>query len=47
MMLQVVSELRNLMAYYKKELGEEPPLLSLMLSSRKNLCIHSEVIDLI
>lgn len=40
---QVVEELRNLVQYYEKETGESPSILGLALSSRKNLCINSEV----
>ena len=40
---QVMEELKRLLAYYKRELGETPELLGLALSARKNLCIHPEV----
>lgn len=40
---QVIEELRKLMDFYEKELGEKVPFLGLALSSRKNLCIHPEV----
>ncbi|KAM6389888.1 LOW QUALITY PROTEIN: general transcription and DNA repair factor IIH helicase subunit XPD, partial [Rhynochetos jubatus] len=40
---KVVEELRKLMEFYEKELGEKVPFLGLALSSRKNLCIHPEV----
>ncbi|KAM6289173.1 LOW QUALITY PROTEIN: general transcription and DNA repair factor IIH helicase subunit XPD, partial [Aegotheles albertisi] len=40
---KVIEELRKLMDFYEKELGEKEPFLGLALSSRKNLCIHPEV----
>ncbi|XP_064403887.1 general transcription and DNA repair factor IIH helicase subunit XPD-like [Halichondria panicea] len=40
---KVMEELKRLLAYYKRELGETPELLGLALSARKNLCIHPEV----
>ncbi|KAK3582679.1 hypothetical protein CHS0354_031090 [Potamilus streckersoni] len=40
---KVVEELKSLMVYYEKELKEKPSILGLALSSRKNLCIHSQV----
>lgn len=40
---KVVEELRKLLEYYEKEMGEKVPFLGLALSSRKNLCIHPEV----
>ncbi|KAL3872577.1 hypothetical protein ACJMK2_035793 [Sinanodonta woodiana] len=40
---KVVEELKSLMVYYEKELKEKPNILGLALSSRKNLCIHSQV----
>ena len=39
----MIEELRKLMDFYEKELGEKVPFLGLALSSRKNLCIHPEV----
>ncbi|KAL5008591.1 hypothetical protein ScPMuIL_014172 [Solemya velum] len=42
---KVVEELRNLVQYYEKETGESPNILGLALSSRKNLCINSEVLS--
>ncbi len=41
--LQVMQELKRLLAYYKRETGETPQLLGVALSARKNLCIHPEV----
>ncbi|XP_053908943.1 general transcription and DNA repair factor IIH helicase subunit XPD isoform X3 [Cuculus canorus] len=43
---KVVEELRKLLDFYEKELGEKIPFLGLALSSRKNLCIHPEVSSL-
>ncbi|CAH1793252.1 unnamed protein product [Owenia fusiformis] len=40
---KVVEELKNLMNYYEKETGVYPNVLSLALSSRKNLCIHPQL----
>ncbi|XP_077996565.1 general transcription and DNA repair factor IIH helicase subunit XPD-like [Glandiceps talaboti] len=40
---KVLEELKNLMEYYKKETGEDPNILGLALTSRRNLCIHPEV----
>jgi len=40
---KVLAELSYLMDYYKKEQGERPKLVGLVLSSRKNLCIHPSV----
>ncbi len=42
---KVVEELRKLMDYYEKELGQEEnvKILGLALSSRKNLCINPAV----
>jgi len=40
----VLEELKKLMEYYMKETGEPPKMLGLALSSRKNLCIHPEVL---
>lgn len=39
----MVEELRKLLDFYERELGEKVPFLGLALSSRKNLCIHPEV----
>uniref|UniRef100_A0A3P9Q302 DNA 5'-3' helicase n=1 Tax=Poecilia reticulata TaxID=8081 RepID=A0A3P9Q302_POERE len=41
---KVVEELRKLMEFYAKETGEVNNFLALSLSSRKNLCIHPEII---
>lgn len=41
--LEVVEELRKLLEYYTNQTGESNSFLALALSSRKNLCIHSEV----
>ncbi|NXP75355.1 ERCC2 helicase, partial [Ramphastos sulfuratus] len=43
---KVIEELRKLLDFYEKELGEKLPFLGLALSSRKNLCIHPEVSSL-
>lgn len=43
LILQVIEEMRNLMKYYEKELGEQPQFLGVALSSRKNMCINQEV----
>ncbi|KOB69307.1 TFIIH basal transcription factor complex helicase XPD subunit [Operophtera brumata] len=40
---KVLEELKNLMKYYEKSQGEKPSLTGVVLSSRKNLCIHPEV----
>ena len=40
---QVVEELKNLMLFYEKQLGESLNFLGLALTSRKNLCVHPEV----
>uniref|UniRef100_A0A3P8TKB9 General transcription and DNA repair factor IIH helicase subunit XPD n=1 Tax=Amphiprion percula TaxID=161767 RepID=A0A3P8TKB9_AMPPE len=41
---KVVEELRKLMEFYAKETGERNNFLALALSSRKNLCIHPEIL---
>ena len=41
--MQVVEEMRNLIDFYEKDLGEQPNFLGIALSSRKNMCIHPEV----
>ncbi|PVD26612.1 hypothetical protein C0Q70_14289 [Pomacea canaliculata] len=41
---KVIEEMRNLMKYYEKELGEQPQFLGVALSSRKNMCINQEVL---
>lgn len=38
-----MEELRNLIQYYQAVTGEDPKLLGVALSARKNLCIHPEV----
>ncbi|NWI08049.1 ERCC2 helicase, partial [Crypturellus soui] len=43
---KVIEELRKLMDFYEKQLGEKVPFLGLALSSRKNLCVHPEVSSL-
>lgn len=40
---KVVEELRRLLSFYQEETGEDPNILGLCLTSRKNLCIHPEV----
>lgn len=40
---KVIAELKVLMEYYKKNAAEQPSLTGLVLSSRKNMCIHPEV----
>ncbi|CAH2049580.1 unnamed protein product, partial [Iphiclides podalirius] len=40
---KVMEELKNLIKYYEKNLGEKPNITGVVLSSRKNLCIHPEV----
>ncbi|XP_013183777.1 general transcription and DNA repair factor IIH helicase subunit XPD [Amyelois transitella] len=40
---KVLEELKNLIKYYEKSIGEIPNLTGVVLSSRKNLCIHPEV----
>lgn len=40
---KVIEELKNLMEYYEKEDQVKPKILGLVLSSRKNLCVHPEV----
>uniref|UniRef100_A0A3Q4AQA2 General transcription and DNA repair factor IIH helicase subunit XPD n=1 Tax=Mola mola TaxID=94237 RepID=A0A3Q4AQA2_MOLML len=41
---KVVEELRKLMEFYSKQTGESNNFLALALSSRKNLCIHPEIL---
>lgn len=38
-----MAELYNLMKYYEKEFGEQPNIVGLALSSRKNLCVNPSV----
>lgn len=40
---KVMEELKKLLEYYEKQDGQYPRLIGLVLSSRKNLCIHPEV----
>ncbi|CAH4023200.1 general transcription and DNA repair factor IIH helicase subunit XPD [Pieris brassicae] len=40
---KVLEELKNLFKYYEKSQGEKPNLTGVVLSSRKNMCIHPEV----
>ncbi|KAJ4436082.1 hypothetical protein ANN_18709 [Periplaneta americana] len=39
---KVIEELKKLMAYYEKERGQKPKMVGLVLSSRKNMCIHPQ-----
>lgn len=41
---KVIEELKKLMDYYEKETENKPKIVGLVLSSRKNMCIHPEVI---
>ncbi|KAF7392632.1 general transcription and DNA repair factor IIH helicase subunit XPD [Vespula maculifrons] len=40
---KVIEELKKLIDYYEKELKSKPKIIGLVLSSRKNMCIHPEV----
>ncbi|KAI9582979.1 general transcription and DNA repair factor IIH helicase subunit XPD [Glossina fuscipes] len=40
---KVIAELQNLLAYYEKNAPQPPAIIGLVLSSRKNMCIHPEV----
>ncbi|XP_067209048.1 general transcription and DNA repair factor IIH helicase subunit XPD [Linepithema humile] len=40
---KVIEELKKLMDYYEKETKSKPKIVGLVLSSRKNMCIHPEV----
>lgn len=40
---KVIAELKNLMDYYEKNAAIKPNMTGLVLSSRKNMCIHPEV----
>ena len=40
---KVIAELQNLMVYYEKNAPQTPGLTGLVLSSRKNMCIHPDV----
>ena len=41
---KVIEELKKLIDYYEEETKSKPKILALVLSSRKNMCIHPEVI---
>ncbi|XP_015171586.1 PREDICTED: TFIIH basal transcription factor complex helicase XPD subunit [Polistes dominula] len=40
---KVIEELKKLIDYYEKELKSKPKIIGLVLSSRKNMCIHPEI----
>jgi DNA excision repair protein ERCC-2 len=40
---KVLAELDNLLEFYEKETGQQPKLVGLALTARKNLCIHPTV----
>ncbi|CAH1134222.1 unnamed protein product [Ceutorhynchus assimilis] len=40
---KVMEELKKLLDYYEKQDGQYPSLIGLVLSSRKNMCIHPQV----
>lgn len=40
---KVIEELKKLLDYYEKQDGAYPRLIGLVLSSRKNMCVHPEV----
>lgn len=40
---KVIAELKGLIEYYDKNAAEKPNITGLVLSSRKNMCIHPEV----
>lgn len=40
---KVIAELKHLMEYYEKNTHQPPNMTGLVLSSRKNLCVHPEV----
>lgn len=40
---KVIEELKKLLEYYEIQDREKPKLTGLVLSSRKNMCIHPEV----
>lgn len=42
---KVLEELKKLIDYYEKETKSKPKIVGLVLSSRKNMCIHPEVIS--
>uniref|UniRef100_A0A670ZFH6 General transcription and DNA repair factor IIH helicase subunit XPD n=1 Tax=Pseudonaja textilis TaxID=8673 RepID=A0A670ZFH6_PSETE len=41
---KVIEELRKLVHFHEKQTGQKLPFLGLALSSRKNLCIHPEIL---
>lgn len=41
---KVLEELKKLIDYYEKVDGQKPSLTGVVLSSRKNLCIHPQVL---
>lgn len=40
---KVLEELKTLMNYYESQTNTKPKIVGLVLSSRKNMCIHPEV----
>lgn len=44
---KVIEELKKLIDYYEKETKSKPKIVGLVLSSRKNMCIHPEVIKML
>uniref|UniRef100_A0A670JG58 General transcription and DNA repair factor IIH helicase subunit XPD n=1 Tax=Podarcis muralis TaxID=64176 RepID=A0A670JG58_PODMU len=44
---KVIEELRKLLDFHEKQTGDKLPFLGLALSSRKNLCIHPEILHAI
>jgi len=40
---KVMEELKRLLSYVEREKGTQPNFVGLVLSSRKNLCIHPQV----
>lgn len=40
---KIMEELKKLLDYYEKQDGQYPSLVGLVLSSRKNMCIHPQV----
>lgn len=43
---KVMEELKKLLDYYEKQDGQYPSLTGVVLTSRKNLCIHPEVSEI-
>ncbi|RLU24142.1 hypothetical protein DMN91_004352 [Ooceraea biroi] len=43
---KVIQELKNLIDYYEEETKSKSNVIGLVLSSRKNMCIHPEVIKI-